>query len=70
MNNKITDIKISVIIPVYNGEAYLRNYIESILNQKVKEIEAIIGKWKEKIITTKCTELKINWFICRNIYKN
>lgn len=42
MNNKIINTKISVIIPVYNGQAYLKNCIKSILNQKLKEIEVII----------------------------
>ena len=34
--------KISVIVPVYNGEAYLNYSIRSIQNQKLKEIEIII----------------------------
>ena len=38
MNN----IKISVVIPVYNTEKYLKKCIESIVNQSLKEIEIII----------------------------
>ena len=34
--------KISVIIPVYNGEKYLNYSIKSIQNQKMKEIEIIL----------------------------
>lgn len=34
-------IKISVIIPVYNTEIYLRQCIESVLNQTLREIEII-----------------------------
>lgn len=34
--------KVSVIIPVYNTEAYLREAVESIINQSLKEIEIII----------------------------
>ncbi|MGL4402490.1 MAG: glycosyltransferase family 2 protein, partial [Fusobacteriaceae bacterium] len=34
--------KISVIIPVYNTEKYLRRCLESIINQSLKEIEIII----------------------------
>ena len=34
-------IKISVIIPVYNVENYLRQCLDSITNQTLKEIEII-----------------------------
>ena len=34
--------KVSVIIPVYNTEAYLLEAVESIINQSLKEIEIII----------------------------
>ena len=34
--------KISVILPVYNGEKYVANAIESILNQTYHNIELII----------------------------
>ena len=33
--------KVSVIMPVYNGERYLRKCIESVLNQTLKDIELI-----------------------------
>lgn len=36
------EIKISIIMPVYNLEKYIRKSIESILNQNLKEIELII----------------------------
>ena len=39
MNNKI---KISVIIPVYNAEKYLKECIDSVLNQIYKNFELII----------------------------
>lgn len=36
------DIKISVIVPIYNTEKFLKKCIESILNQTLKEIEIIL----------------------------
>ena len=35
-------MKITVIIPVYNGEAYLENCINSLLNQTYNNIEILI----------------------------
>lgn len=35
-------MKISVIIPVYNGEKYIKVSIESVLNQPYKDIEVIV----------------------------
>ena len=37
----MTDIKVSVIIPVYNVEKYLRQNLESVANQTLKDIEII-----------------------------
>ena len=34
-------MKISVVIPVYNGEKYLKECIDSVLNQPYKDIEII-----------------------------
>ena len=34
--------KVSVIIPVYNGEKYVSDTIESVLNQTYKNIEVIV----------------------------
>ena len=34
-------IKISVVVPVYNGEKYLQECLDSILNQTLEEIEII-----------------------------
>ncbi len=36
-----TEIKVSVIIPVYNAENYLKQCLESIINQTLREIEII-----------------------------
>lgn len=38
MNN----IKVSVIIPIYNSEKYLKQCLDSVINQTLKEIEIII----------------------------
>ncbi|MBQ2611208.1 glycosyltransferase, partial [bacterium] len=35
-------IKVSVIVPVYNRERYLKKCIQSIVDQTLKEIEIII----------------------------
>ncbi|MCC8015955.1 MAG: glycosyltransferase, partial [Clostridiales bacterium] len=35
------NIKVSVIIPVYNSEKYLKQCLESVINQTLKEIEII-----------------------------
>lgn len=35
------NIKISVILPVYNVEKYIRECVESVLNQTLKDIEII-----------------------------
>lgn len=35
-------MKISVIVPIYNVEAYLRECLDSILNQKIEDMEAIL----------------------------
>lgn len=34
--------KVSVIVPVYNVEAYLRKCLDSLINQTLKDIEIII----------------------------
>ena len=36
--------KVSVIIPVYNGEKYLAQCLDSIIGQTLKEIEIICVK--------------------------
>lgn len=41
MVKKLENIKISVIIPVYNVENYLRQCLDSVINQTLKEIEII-----------------------------
>ena len=35
-------IKVSVIIPVYNVEKYIRQCLESVINQTLKDIEIIV----------------------------
>lgn len=35
-------IKISVVVPIYNGEKYLKQCLDSVVNQSLKEIEIIL----------------------------
>ena len=35
------DLKVSVIIPIYNSEKYLEKCLNSVVNQTIKEIEII-----------------------------
>lgn len=37
----MNDIKVSVVVPVYNVEKYLRDCLESVINQDLKEIEIV-----------------------------
>ncbi len=41
LNPKEADIKVSVIVPIYNAEAFLRPAMDSILDQQLREIEVI-----------------------------
>ena len=67
MSNK--NIKVSVIVPVYNTELYLERCLNSILNQTFKDIELIIvndnsNDNSHKIIETFINEnnnIKLKW---------
>lgn len=39
---EMSDIKISIIVPIYNVENYLRRCIESIVTQSYRNIEIIL----------------------------
>ena len=38
----VINLKVSVIVPVYNSERYLRDCLESLLNQTLTELEIIL----------------------------
>lgn len=42
MDNNIKNPKITVLMPVYNSEKYLKKSIESILNQTFTDFEFLI----------------------------
>ena len=39
---KYNEIKVSVVIPVYNTEKYVRQAVESVMYQSLKELEIIV----------------------------
>ena len=42
-SNKTSDTpKVSIVVPVYNVEKYLRECLDSLLAQKLKDIEIIV----------------------------
>lgn len=60
MNNK-RDIKVSVIVPIYNSSKYLKKCIDSILSQSYKNFELLL-------INDGSTDS--SGFICRQYYDN
>ena len=62
---------VSVVLPVYNGAAYLRESIDSILSQTYKNIELIIindgSKDKSEEICLSYTDNRIRYFFQANI---
>ena len=53
---------VSIIVPIYNGEVYLKDCLESILNQTYKETEIILvddgsTDASRKICDFVCTEI-------------
>jgi glycosyltransferase involved in cell wall biosynthesis len=57
-------VKVSVIVPVYNGEKYIREAIDSILNQSYKDFEVIViddGSIDNTLSIVKECDGKIRW---------
>ena len=66
MENK----KVSVIIPVHNGERYISRCIESVLNQSYKNIELIIVDDNSNDSSYEIIEKYLKSFTCINYIKN
>lgn len=62
MIEEIEDIKISVIIPTYNKEKYLEECLNSVIRQKLKNIEIIIID----DASTDNSQAKINHFVFKD----
>ena len=57
-------VKVSVIVPVYNGEKYIREAIDSVLNQSYKDFEVIViddGSKDNTLSIIKEYDGKIRW---------
>ena len=64
------NVKVSICIPAYNGEKYICQAIDSILNQTFKDIEIIVVDDCSKDMTTKIVEkyMENNSYI--KLYRN
>lgn len=63
-------VKVSMIMPIYNGEAYMRKSIDSILNQSFKEFELIlVNDGSEDNTAEICNEYKAKDSRIRVIHK-
>ena len=71
VNQDKNNIKLSIIIPVYNTENYLEQCLDSIINQSLKELEIICiddeSKDNSLIILRKYQTKRIK--ICILVYK-
>ena len=62
--------KVSVIIPIHNGERYISRCIESVLNQSYKNIELIIVDDNSNDSSYEIIEKYLKSFACINYIKN
>lgn len=62
--------KVSVIVPIYNGEKYIARCIESILNQSYKNIELIIVDDNSTDSSYKIIKQYLNSYTCIKYIKN
>lgn len=63
---KYNEIKVSVVIPVYNTEKYVRQAVESVMYQSLKELEIIVV---DDGSTDKSLSIVENWVTLTNVYK-
>ena len=63
---KYNEIKVSVVIPVYNTEKYVRQAVESVMYQSLKELEIIVV---DDGSTDKSLSIEKNWVTLTNVYK-
>lgn len=65
-------MKVSVVIPVYNGEKYIKNSIQSALNQSYRDIEVIVIDDCSTDATKEVIFTEFKEYINRNVfyYKN
>ena len=62
--------KVSVIVPMHNGERFISRCIESILNQSYKKIELIIVDDNSTDASYKIIEKYINTYPCIKYLRN